>query len=83
MQKRAGVEASVNQGEPQLKPNHLFLDQFGEPIWARTVKELREKVGGGRVSTMYRDKKDGSVVRCGYVIGRRWFSRFAPVEVPA
>jgi hypothetical protein len=32
---------------------------------------------------MYRDKKDGSVVRCGYVIGRRWFSRFAPVEVPA
>ena len=60
-----------------MKPNHLFLDQFGEPIWARTVKELREKVGGGRVSTMYRDKKDGSVVRCGYVIGRRWFSRFA------
>ena len=66
-----------------MKPNHLFLDQFGEPIWARTVKELREQVGGGRVSTMYRDKKDGSVVRCGYVIGRRWFSRFAPVEVPA
>ena len=63
-----------------MKPNHLFLDQFGE---ARTVKELREKVGGGRVSTMYRDKKDGSVVRCGYVIGQRWFSRFAPVEVPA
>ena len=45
-----------------MKPNHLFLDQFGEPIWARTVKELREKVGGGRVTTMYRDKKDGSVV---------------------
>jgi hypothetical protein len=64
-----------------MKPHHLFLDQFGEPIWARTVKELREKVGGGRVSTMYRDKKDGSVVRCGYVIGRRWFSRFAPVEI--
>jgi hypothetical protein len=66
-----------------MKPNHLFLDQFGEPIWARTVKELREKVGGGRVSTMYVDKKDSSVVRCGYVIGRRWFSRFAAVEVPA
>jgi hypothetical protein len=66
-----------------MKPNHLFLDQFGEPIWARTVKELREKVGGGRVSTMYRDKKDGSVVRCGYVVGRRSFSRLTPVEVPA
>jgi hypothetical protein len=30
---------------------------------------------------MYRDNKDGSVVRCGYVIGRRRFSRFAPVEI--
>jgi hypothetical protein len=63
-----------------MKPNHLFIDQYGKPVWARTVKELRAKAGG---STMYRDKKDGSVVRCGYVIGRRWFSRFAPVEVPA
>jgi hypothetical protein len=66
-----------------MKPNHLFLDQFGEPIWARTVKELRAKAGGGRVSKMYVDKKDGRTVRCGYVVGRRSFSRFAPVEVPA
>ena len=66
-----------------MKPNHLFLDQFGEPIWARTVKELRAKAGGGRVSKMYVDKKDGRTVRCGYVDGRRWFSRFAPVELPA
>ena len=66
-----------------MKPNHLFLDQFGEPIWARTVKELRAKAGGGRVSKMCVDKKDGRTVRCGYVVGRRWFSRFAPVEVPA
>jgi hypothetical protein len=66
-----------------MKPNHLFLDQFGEPIWARTVKELRAKAGGGRVSKMYVDKRDGRTVRCGYVVGRRSFSRFAPVEVPA
>jgi hypothetical protein len=32
---------------------------------------------------MYVDKKDGRTVRCGYVVGRRWFSRFAPVELPA
>ena len=64
-----------------MKPYHIFVDQHGDLVWARTVKELREKVGGGHVSTMYRDKKDGSVVRCGYVIGRRWFSRFAPVKI--
>jgi hypothetical protein len=66
-----------------MKANHLFIDQYGEPIWARTVKELREKVGGGRVGNVYVDKKDGRTVHCGYVVGRRWFHRFAPVELPA
>jgi len=62
---------------------HIFIDQHGDLVWARTVKELREKVGGGRVGKMYVDKKDGRTVHCGYIVGRRWFSRFAPVEVPA
>jgi hypothetical protein len=66
-----------------MKPNHLFIDQHGHPIWARTVKELRAKVGGGRVNKMYANKKDGRTVQCGYVVGRRWFHRFAPVELPA
>jgi hypothetical protein len=64
-----------------MKPNHLFIDQYGEPIWARTVKELRAEAGGGRVGKMYTDKKDGRTVHSGYVVGRRWFSRFAPVEI--
>jgi hypothetical protein len=64
-------------------PNHLFIDQYGDPVWARTVKELREKCGGGRVAKMYVDKKDGRTVHCGYIVGRRWFTRYAPVEVPA
>ena len=66
-----------------MKPYHIFIDQHGDLVWARTVTELREKVGGGRVGKMYVDKKDGRTVHCGYVVGRRWFSRFAPVEVPA
>ena len=65
-----------------MKPYHIFVDQHGDLVWARTVKELREKVDGGRVGKMYVDKKDGRTVHCGYVVGRRWFSRFAPVEVP-
>lgn len=65
----------------------LFVDQFGNTIGARTVRELREKAGGGSVSTMYRDKPDGRAVRCGYVIGGRnngrWFSAYVPDERPA
>lgn len=64
----------------KLHGNTLFIDQFGTPVWARTVKELREKCGGGRVSKQYNDKKDGSVVHNGYVVGSRWFTAFSPIE---
>jgi len=42
----------------------LYIDQYGQPIWARTVKELREKCGGGRVFKIYRDKQDGPEAEC-------------------
>lgn len=64
-----------------MRPLHLWLDQNGEVVLARTVKELREKAGGGAVSKMYRDTPKGTI-HTGYVIGRRWFMRFAPVEKP-
>ena len=62
----------------------LYLDQFGGRYWARTVKELRAQIGGGgcRVSKMYRDKKDGSVVHVGYVVGAHWLTAYQPIEVP-
>lgn len=61
----------------------LFIDQWGSRFWAKTVKELRGQIGlgGSRVSRMYRDKKDGSVVHCGYVIGGHWLTAYQPVEV--
>ena len=65
------------------KPALLYIDQYGAPVWARTVTELRDRVGGGRVSKMYADKRDGRTVQTGYVIGKRWFSAYAPVEKPA
>ena len=74
--------ADSERRETELNPNHLFIDQYGEPVWARTAKELREKCGGGKVSILYTDKKDGRTVNIGYVVGRRWFTRFAPVERP-
>jgi hypothetical protein len=60
----------------------LYRDQNGAVILARTVRELRQKAGGGRVSTMYVDKESGPHA-VGYVIGNRWFTRFQPVELPA
>jgi hypothetical protein len=76
------------------RQNYLFLDQYGEHEWAHTVKELREKCGGGHISKMYNERPclnaDGttSSVRketfhVGYVVGQRWFTQFAPVERPA
>lgn len=60
----------------------LYIDQYGQKLWAKTVKELRQKVGGGRVSKMYHDR-DGKTIHCGYVVGQRWFSAFVPFEQPA
>jgi hypothetical protein len=52
-------------------------------VWARTVKELQQKSGGGKVSKMYVDKKDGRTVHKGYVVGQRWFSAYSPIEIEA
>lgn len=63
----------------------LFIDQWGNRFWAKTVKALRAQIAGGgsRVGKMYRDKKDGRVVHVGYVIGEHWLTAYQPVEIPA
>jgi hypothetical protein len=58
----------------------LYIDQYGNKWWARSVRELRGKIGGGRVSKMYCDKKDGSAVHTGYVVGIHWCSAYVPFE---
>lgn len=63
----------------QTKQVILYLDQYGQRYYARTLKELREQIGG-RVSKMYKDKKDGSTVFVGYVIGQSWLTAYTPVE---
>jgi hypothetical protein len=59
----------------------LYMSQYGDHFVARTVKELKEKAGPGRVSKMYQDTIEGTTVHVGYVIGRRWFTAFVPYEV--
>ena len=64
----------------------LYINQYGEKYFAKSIKELRRKVenGGSRVSKMYIDRKDGNeTIHIGYVIGKHWLTAYAPVEIPA
>ena len=60
----------------------LYIDQWGNRFWAVTVKELRSQIGmgGSRVSKMYVDKKDGSAVHVGYVVGQHWLTAYQRME---
>ena len=64
----------------------LYLDQFGNYFYARTVRELRGKVGsrGSRIAKMYVESgADGEPQHIGYVIAGHWLRMFAPIELPA
>ncbi len=56
----------------------LYLDQWGGAYYAKTVKELKNKVGQGKVSRMYTEMKDGKSFHTGYVIGRHWCRAHTP-----
>lgn len=63
----------------------MYCDQYGYKYYAKTLKELKQAVcpytSHPRVAIMYKDKKDGSVVRCGYVVSHHWLTAFKPYEV--
>ncbi len=62
----------------------LYIDQYGDKYYAKTVLELRRKInnGGSRIQKMYRDTKYGTK-HIGYVIGGHWLTAYKPVELPA
>ena len=59
----------------------LYVDQYGDRVYASTVRQLRRQTGG-RFSKMYVDRGD-KTIHVGYVCGRRWFTAFVPLELPA
>ena len=66
-------------------PYLMYLDQYGYKFFASTRKELVKAVAPyskPRVSIMYRDKKDGTIVRSGYIVGDHWLTAYQPYEVP-
>ncbi len=63
----------------------MGIDQYGEiyhDLGKYLRKELLERLGYKKADKMYVDKKDGSTVHCGYVIGRNWinFYKVKPFE---
>ena len=59
----------------------LYRDQYGNTFTASTVKGLREQIPG-RCSKMYIDRKDGTTLHIGYVIGQHWLTMYRRVEAP-
>ena len=63
----------------------VYLDQYYK-YCADTRKELIQAVcpytKSPRVSIMYRDKKDGTTVRCGYVVSYHWLTAYQPYQIP-
>ena len=57
----------------------LFVDQYGNKFYSKTLKELRKQIPG-RISCMYVDGKDGKIYRAGYIVGRHWLTAYRPFE---
>jgi hypothetical protein len=64
-----------------MKTRKLFIDQYGNKYYAKTIKELKTKhYLTGRVSKMYRDDSEGNTYHVGYVIGSLWLTMYEPVR---
>ena len=61
------------------KPINLYIDQYGNKFYARTLKELKEQVSGS-VKKMYVDSQTLGTPDVGYVIGQHWLTAYTPVE---
>lgn len=59
----------------------LYIDQYGNKFGAKSVRELRRKIGNGgsRVSKMFIDRK-GQTLHTGYVVGRHWLMMFCEAD---
>lgn len=65
-----------------MKALDVFIDQYEQHFYARTLKDLRNCIPGA-VSKMYRDGADGQPIHVGYCIGKLWLTRYTPVEKTA
>lgn len=60
----------------------LFVDQYGDKVYAKSRRDLAEKIGSSHIERMYIDAK-GETLHCGYIIAGRWLGAFVAHAVPA
>ena len=63
----------------------IGIDQYGRTypnLGKYPRKELLSQLGYKNAHKMYKDKKDGSSVHCGYVVGNYWITLYEvePIE---
>lgn len=58
----------------------LYMDRYGNVLFARTLRELQKKAGGGRIFKVYSTTKEGVNFHCGYGVGKRWFTAYVPYQ---
>lgn len=59
----------------------LYVDQWGNKFFARTVRELWKQIPG-RCYRMNVDGMDGRTYHIGYIIGQHWLEAYQPVRIP-
>lgn len=60
----------------------LCIDQYGNKVYARTAKELKQRSDvPGKLFKIYVDRK-GKTYHVGYGIGKHWFSVFGELSIP-
>ena len=55
----------------------LYIDQYGGKIFAKNLRELQEKAGGGRIFKVYTTTASVEY-HIGYGVGNRWFTAYTP-----
>ena len=60
----------------------LYISQYGDKFYAKTIKELRGLIGNGgsRVSKCYVDDMNGRTFHTGYFIGGLWLHEYTPTR---
>ena len=57
----------------------MGIDQYSQiyhDLGKYLRKELLKRLGYKKADKIYVDKKDGSIVHCGYIIGRNWITLY-------
>ena len=66
--------------------NYIAIDQYGQMVKLSNTrsprKALLDYLGYKSAQKMYQDKKDGTTVHCGYIVGGYWYAiyKLEPVE---